>query len=124
MQLKIEGRENVKVAEYAPGNGSVYKAYAMRDPLRPAHWCVSFPEWGTCMEVMEGCFIAQSYIGEKMATARSGHRISEVDLSEAAKLITVLVPGMTAEVCTNERGLHDPAIGPGLSYPPRARAAA
>lgn len=101
-KLRIVDYGDHKVGEWQPGNATRYVCYVQKTK-KPATelgigesglWLVAFPEFGPCYYILEGGFLDTSYMAEKFGKRRAGGQHNHVDLSEMAKLIARLVPGV------------------------------
>jgi hypothetical protein len=99
---------DVVTVEHQPGNGTRYLGTAHRIDNGPLgyerQWVVSFPEWGSAYIAREGGYLTLDYVLEKWGMRRTGRRVGAVDASEMAKMIAIMVPGVSVRTVTDDSG--------------------
>lgn len=83
-------RSDVRRLAYAPGNMTRYELVAVRlNPPSGSRWVVSCTNMGGCMEVIDGAYLSEEYVAEKLRK-RVG-TWSEGDLTALKKGIEALL---------------------------------
>ena len=120
MPTAITYRDGVRKVVHEPGNMTRYVGYACKNPDKPVEWVVSFPEqgFGGCYHFVEGLCVSTGYVIEKIPR-RHQAVLGEIDASEIAKVIAMLVPGTTAMVSTDATGRPFAKDEPRLYTPPQ-----
>lgn len=111
MPTKItrDREDTVVVVDHQPGNGTRYVGTAMKVPAEVGmydadSWVVSFPEYGSAYVVHEGAYLTCDYVSEKWGMTRTGRRLGVTDVSEMAKVIALMVPGVSVRTVTDDHG--------------------
>ena len=96
------------LVEHQPGNGTRYLGTALKiedGPLGYSNqWVVSFPECGSSYVAREGMHFTWDYVLEKWGMRRTGSSVGRVDAGEMAKMIAMMVPGVTTRAITDDSG--------------------
>lgn len=95
-QVFVSAGGAIRAIDWQPGNGTRYELVATRlDGIHDGYWLVASPNFGGCMEVMEGSYLAMSYVHEKFVP-RSGRKL-DGDLAAVTQGIAKLVAGVRTD---------------------------
>jgi hypothetical protein len=100
------GKDFIRIL-HEPGNGTRYEVVGVRLPNTfPEYggsWLISFPLIGVAHFFCTGSFVSVNYVAEKMAYQRNGVKITDVDLHEMVKCITIITGGKH-NAATDDKG--------------------